>query len=109
MVELGTEGGAPLSAELTDAEDGAATVRLSGELDVTNVEALQRLVAPVLARAPNRLVVDVGELGFADSSAIALWVRWAGAVSELQLIRPSPLLRRVLDSMGLAELFGVSA
>jgi anti-sigma regulatory factor (Ser/Thr protein kinase) len=36
------------------------------------------------ARDPaHRLIVDVGGLRFADSSAIALWVRWAGTVSQL--------------------------
>ena len=46
---------------------------------------------------------------FADSSAIALWVRWAGAVSEFELLDPPPLLRRVINAMGLADKLGVAA
>lgn len=39
---------------------------------------------------------------FADSSAIAQWVRWSMAVGEFELREPSPLARRVIDAMGLA-------
>jgi anti-anti-sigma factor len=93
-----------------DVEDsnGTLTVTLAGELDITSVDALASAVAPALERNPQRVVVDVGELRFADSSAIALWVRWASAVPELELRSVSPLLRRVVESMGLAETLNVT-
>jgi anti-anti-sigma factor len=85
-------------------DDGpTAVVTISGELDIANVEELEAAVAPVLAGKPERLVIDVGALRFADSSAIALWVRWAAAVGEIELRDVSPLLRRVLGSMGLEQ------
>ena len=74
---------------------------VSGELDVANIDALEAAVAPVIERRLQRLVLDVGELRFADSSAIALWVRWATAVDEVEVRDPSPLLRKVITSMGL--------
>jgi anti-anti-sigma factor len=84
--------------------DGPTTVvTVSGELDIANIEELEAAVAPVLAGKPDRLVIDVGALRFADSSAIALWVRWATAVGEIELRDVSPLLRRVIGSMGLEE------
>ena len=99
MGEL-TEGG----ATFTVASDGAAeaTVTIRGELDVANVDAIEAAVAPVVAGGIERLVVDVRELRFADSSAIALWLRWAGAVGQFELREPSPLLRKVIASMGLS-------
>jgi anti-anti-sigma factor len=81
---------------------GAATVTLRGELDVASVDSLEAAVAPVIAGGVERLVIDVSELRFADSSAIALWVRWAAAVEDLELRDPSPLLRTVVTSMGLS-------
>jgi hypothetical protein len=42
-------------------------------------------------------------LDFADSSAIALFVRWANRVRRIEIREPSPLLRRVIERMGLAE------
>ena len=61
----------------------------------------------MLTGPPARLVVDVSELRFADSSAIALWVRWAARVPEFELRDPSPLLQRVVTAMGLAEKLAV--
>jgi anti-anti-sigma factor len=82
---------------------GAVIVTIGGELDISNVDSLEAEVEPVLAGEPARLIVDVGGLRFADSSAIALWVRWAASVAEFELRDPSPLLRRVLTGMGLAD------
>ena len=87
----------------------ATTVTLRGELDIANVDALDAAVAPVIERHPDRLVVDVAALRFADSSAIALWVRWAANVEQLELRDPSPLLRRVISSMGLGQWLKVQA
>ena len=83
--------------------EGTLRVRLAGELDITNVDALAAAVAPALERGPRRVVIDVRELRFADSSAIALWVQWASAVPEIELREVSPLLRRVVESMGLSD------
>jgi anti-anti-sigma factor len=80
---------------------GTATVTVRGDLDVANIDALADAVDPVIARGVERLVVDVGQLRFADSSAIALWVRWATTVKHVELRDPSPLLRKVINSMGL--------
>jgi anti-anti-sigma factor len=89
-------------------EDDVAIVTIAGELDIAGVDSLQSEVAGVLARAPARLVVDVGRVRFADSSAIALWVRWAGDVSQFELRDPPPLLRKVVTAMGLAETLGLA-
>jgi anti-anti-sigma factor len=81
---------------------------LSGELDLGNIDAIDAAVASALAEKPAHLVIDAAELSFADSSAIALWLRWAGTVSRLELRDPSPLLRRVVTKMGLSEKLGVT-
>ena len=81
----------------------AATITLRGELDVANVNSRDAAVAPVIERGVKRLVLDVSELRFADSSAIALWVQWSTVVDHLELREPSALLRKVITSMGLSE------
>lgn len=108
MDELETGGPAELHFEVTSDDRGCPVVRLEGELDMTNADALQAAVEPVLEQAPPRLVVDLSALKFADSSGVALWVRWANVVEEVELRRASPLLRRVLERMGLAERLHVS-
>jgi anti-anti-sigma factor len=86
------------------AENAETTVvEITGELDISNIEGLEAAVAPVVETHPARLVLDLGGVRFADSSAIALWVRWATAVDELKLRDASPLLQKVIETMGLAE------
>jgi anti-anti-sigma regulatory factor len=70
---------------------------------MTNVEELGAAVARILDKRPERLVVDLSGLGFADSSAIALFVKWANVVEQVEIRQPSLLLRRVISRMGLAE------
>lgn len=97
-----------MAFELLSDRDGSAVVRVSGELDMTTVPTLERGVAPVMGRTPDRLVLDLGALQFADSSAIALFVRWANTVGHIELRQPSPVLWRVIVRMGLAEHLGVT-
>lgn len=90
-----------LQVEVGPTAEGTVTVRLAGELDLSNVERVEAEVAPALAEHPQRLIVDAAGLEFADSSAIALWLRWSHEVERFELKELSPLLRRVLSSMGL--------
>ena len=96
-----------MSFDLAEASDGL-TVTVSGELDITNVDRLDSVVAPALQRSPRRLVVDVHGLRFADSSAIALLVQWASAVDEIELRDAPALLRRVIETMGLSQTLRVT-
>lgn len=88
---------------------GTAVVTVIGELDIANIAPLEEAVAPIIERRPDRLVVDVSGLRFADSSAIALWVRWAATVGEIELRDPSPILQRVITSMGLGKRLRMTA
>ena len=86
--------------------DRHATVLIVGELDISGVEPIAARVNEVLGNGVTSLTVDVAGVRFADSSAIALWVTWAGAVDEFELREPPPLLRRVIGAMGLSEKLG---
>ena len=96
-----------MSFNVVEADDDGLTVRISGERDITNVDALESVVGSALERDPKRLIIDLSGLRFADSSAIALWVRWATAVHEIELRDVPPILRRVIDTMGLADTLNV--
>jgi anti-anti-sigma factor len=103
MDELGPDAEAQFTFDVSSGADGTTIVRVAGELDMTTAEELEAAVAPVIQSSRDRLVVDVGGLDFADSSAIALFVRWANRVRRIEIREPSPLLRRVIERMGLAE------
>jgi anti-anti-sigma factor len=108
MDDLEAETEPIMSFDVAEPDTGSAIVTIAGELDIAGVDSLQSEVAGVLAKEPTRLIVDVGRVRFADSSAIALWVRWAGAVSQFELRDPPPLLRKVVTAMGLAETLGLA-
>lgn len=107
MAELNAKR-APMTFELLAADDGAPVVKVAGELDITSIEELEQAVQPLLDRDPERLVIEASSLQFADSSAIALWVKWSTVVRRLEIRNPPPLLRRVIDSMGLAQTLRVT-
>ena len=100
----------PLSTvDVSADEPGTVVVRLSGELDLSSVAAIEAEVGPALAARPRRLIIDLSGLRFADSSAIALWVQWALTIEQFELRDPPPFVRRVLATMGLSERLGVEA
>lgn len=66
-----------MTYEVSADSDGTITISIAGELDFRASPALEAALAPTLADRPSRIVVDASALEFADSSAIALFVRWA--------------------------------
>ncbi len=107
MAGLDANNATGMDFDLANSDGRDLTVTISGELDITNVDALDSAVRSALDRHPGRLVIELSGLRFADSSAIALWVRWSTAVHEIELRDVSPILRRVIDSMGLADTLNV--
>lgn len=97
-----------ISFDLAVDGDRHATVMIAGELDMSSVEPLAVRVDEALAQGVSSLTVDVSQVRFADSSAIALWVRWAGQLERLELREPPPLLRKVIAAMGLDEKLGLA-
>lgn len=79
-----------------------ALVTIRGELDISNVAQLSSAMSPIIERRIGRVILDVEQLAFADSSAIAIWVRWASDVGEVRLRGVSPLMRTVIVTMGLS-------
>jgi len=99
-----------MSVTIGSAGAGEVVIAIDGELDLGNVAELERKAAHVFEQPPPAvLVVDLSGLRFADSSAIATLVRWSALVGELRLVSVSPLLRRVIQTMGLGEWLGMEA
>lgn len=103
MDELSAQSAPRLSFDVSRAGDGAPVVTLKGELDMATADELEKAVEAIIDSEPSRLVVDLTDLQFADSSAIALLVRWANLIHHVELREPPPLLRAVLQRMGLDQ------
>lgn len=103
MGELGADPAGRFTVEVASDQDGSAMVIVTGDLDMATAAELEARVDPIIQSSRDRMVVDVSGLRFADSSAIALFVRWAGLVRDVEIREPSAMLRRVIERMGLAD------
>ena len=103
MVELNSEGGARGTVETRHGDNGTAYVTLGGELDISNARALQAVIDPIIEGKPATLVFELGNLLFMDSSGIAVLLNAASRVDRVELREPSPIIRRVLEATGVAE------
>jgi anti-sigma B factor antagonist len=92
----------------TWAEGGTPVVSLSGELDLTNAGRVQSVIGDMIAAGTERLIVEMSELEFMDSSGLALLASVARKVPEIELRGPSPIVRRLIELTGLAEILNVT-
>jgi anti-anti-sigma factor len=88
---------------VTDLGDGIVLVTLAGELDLSTTDELRLAVEETVASVTDTLVIDVAQLRFADSSAVALWVSWSQRVPKLEIRNAPPMILRVIQAMGLTK------
>lgn len=83
-------------------------VAISGDLDVTTAEALAQQLAEIAGLRPTGLVIDLSAVSYLDCAA-ARQLAGAQAVlavgEPLVLVGVQPVVRRLLEVTGLAELF----
>jgi anti-sigma B factor antagonist len=101
-----------LVEELATGSDGGATLRVQGELDISTADQLRRAVAPYL-EAGGRLVLDLSQVTFCDSTGLAVLVgfhkRLAAVGGGLELYAPVPRVLHLLTITGLNRVFPVRA
>jgi anti-anti-sigma factor len=88
--------------------DGATGIVLSGEIDLVNVDLVERALAAIPAEPSRTVTVDVSQVDFLGLCAIMALVAAAGRLRAsgcaLQLLHPSPLTQKVLQLLNLDEL-----
>lgn len=100
-----------LSVNLPDSPGGGGRCAIvaTGSLDASAVGAFERTVRRALKVGPAEVNVDLGQVGFIDSSGLRALVagrracRAAGAA--FQLLNPTPRTVRILQVTGLDSLF----
>ncbi len=55
-------------------EQGTAIVELAGDIDMHQTPAVHQAIVEVCGQRPQRLVVDLGGVGYIDSSGVSLFV-----------------------------------
>jgi anti-sigma B factor antagonist len=94
-------------------QNGEPLLHLEGDLDIVTAPLLQRRIDELLGAGYNRLLVDADSLGFCDSTGLRVLIgarrRLAERSGELQLLRTSGVLQRLLDMSGVAALLNSPA
>jgi anti-sigma B factor antagonist len=92
--------------------DGAAHIRLSGELDVATAGKVTRALSDALELA-REVVVDLRDLQFIDSAGVHVLVEATAAarrVSRRVLVLPAPpLVHAVFELTGTADALQIAA
>ena len=87
---------------------GTPTLKLIGELDIASVAPVRNAVDAIIANRPARVVIDLSELRFIDSSGLSLLLAVANQVAEVELREPSAMTRKVIDLTGLSSIFVIT-
>ena len=88
-------------------DQNVATVAVCGEVDFTTVAVLSECLDNLVNRNPQRLIIDLANVGFLDSSGVHAIVRARHRLSAdcaVILRSPARQVRRVFELMGLDSL-----
>ena len=88
----------------------AYVVRLGGELDLYNAAQVRSALTDACAQSPERIVVDLGEVEFIDSTALGVLIETRTKLANRDgflLAAPGLETRRALQISGLDKLFVV--
>ena len=93
--------------------NGVPVVRAAVEVDATNAQDLRAAIIAALAAGAERLIVDMSETEFCDSTGLNVLVRahkrLAEAGGELLLVATEPTLLRIFKVTGMDTMFHLFA
>ena len=86
-----------------ESRNGAVVVRLAGELDLYNAADVRGALAEALSSDPARIVVDLSEVQFVDSTTLGVLIEARAKLGRAGLFLAAPQLetRRTLQVSGL--------
>jgi anti-sigma B factor antagonist len=93
-----------------DRNDGAVVVHLAGELDLYNAHEIRTALLRECAAGPERLVIDLSEVVFVDSTALGVLIEARTKLankSAFLLAAPAVETRRALEVSGLDRHFAL--
>jgi anti-sigma B factor antagonist len=88
-----------------------ATIHIGGEIDLATCPHLQAVVVDLVDRGYHQLIVDLERVSFLDCAGIRVLIDARRRVQEhggsVRLVRPRPLVRRVLALTRMTEVFPI--
>jgi anti-anti-sigma factor len=95
-----------------DRNEHTATVRISGEIDLTSAPRLEDEVTGLIGDSVSNLTIELGGVSFMDSTGLRVLLKASklleGAGGNLVLRHPSDPVRRLLEISGLDTHFEIA-
>ena len=96
------DGASSATVERSFNSSGSQVISIVGEVDMSNVVAIERELESILVARPDHLVFDLSALSFIDSSGIAVLLRAAERTGRLEVRNPSTTVQRIIQATGLS-------
>lgn len=94
-----------------EGNDQAVVLRIVGEVVAQNCAELRTAVMDVLPRKPRRIILNLAEVPFMDTSGIGVLIGVRATLKSkgtaLEVDQPSRKVRQVFTTMRLAAVFGI--
>jgi anti-anti-sigma factor len=91
--------------------DDLALVTAVGEVDAATADELSSAVAAALAGGYQRVVVDLAQVGFIDSTGLGVLVKShraaVAAGASFAVVNPTPMTRKLIRLLGLDQLLTI--
>lgn len=117
---VGTEGGFPspagaagMASATVDAVGAVSVVHISGEIDMTTRDSVERVVTRTVEDRPAAVVIDLSGVTFIGSSGLQMLAETrshaAANAVPLRLVASGPRVLRPLEITGMTTVFSVYA
>ena len=90
----------------TEQRGDMVVVSVAGELDMATAPQLQDQISDLLEKGRNRLVFDLADVSFCDSTGLSVFVRAKNSTDDggvVRLAAPQRGVLRILEVSGLVE------
>lgn len=91
--------------------EGIDVIALSGRLMMADVPQVRQRLLEVVEKGGGKLVLDLAEVGFMDSSGLSVLVSVFKAArlkeGDVVLLRPTPTVRSLIELTRLQQIFSI--
>jgi len=99
---------AEASLATTVDDSGTRIVSIAGELDLSNVPAIEKALAPLIDGTAPPITFDFSQLEFMDSSGIAMLLRVVNESGPISIRNAPRTVRVIIDATGLGDVLRVA-
>jgi anti-anti-sigma factor len=95
--------------ERTRDTSGTTIITLVGEIDMSNAESIGDDLERFIGKGVDRCIIDLAELEFMDSAGLAMLLRATARDASITIRNPSPVMRRIIECTGLADVLRIES